>query len=412
MEDQIVTIWLPIGITLAFGVIGMLRGAAREAVVAVAVVLAAFINRLWAGQWSDGVHEVFPGMDKGQEEFALATAVLWLVVLGLGYGLGSVLPKEKPERASRLGGLLLGLASGAAVAGYMLLYAYEFLDGADRSSRFYESIVSRSFMIWAMWYPLVLAIAGAIVVFVGPMRRAQKAVAQPSAASNWSPTTPPQTPAPPMASTMFTPAMASGATAVASSEAPTSPYAVGPQPYTGPQPYGGPQPTVAMPVVDAPPTTMMPIEPRPTPVSSEDMSATRSFSDVLAPAPTPLQAVGPEPSPWSGGQGTGTDPHGTYSPPSSGESSWLLQPITDDKPDTGEPDAEKSEPGASVDEPQKPMMATTSFGTEHPIPSSPQGAGSVGSSPPAATNERNCPNCGASVMPGASFCTDCGTRIT
>ena len=405
MEDQIVTIWLPTGIALAVGVIGMLRGAVREAVVAASVVLAALINTQWAGQWSDGIYELFPNMDQGQQEFALSTVVLWLVVLGLGYGLGSVLSRERPIRASRIGGFLLGLATGAAVAGFMLLYAYEFLDGAQRSSRFYESMVSRAFMIWAGWYPLVLAFVGAIVVFVGPMRRAQRAVAQPSAASNWSPTTPPQTPAPAMASTMFIPG---GVVGPSSGQVQMTPY-------TGP---GASQATVAIPVADAPPTTVMPIEPRPASAptgttvegTGDDLSATRAFGDVLAPSPSALQpSVAPyesEAARWR------TDAPGTFDQPSGSDSSWLLQSASDQAPSSNATPGQNVRANEGVDDDPKPMTTTTSFGTEHSILSSAAGAGGAGSPPREAAGEKKCPNCGTSVMPGASFCTNCGTRIT
>ena len=59
--------------------LGMMRGVVREAIVAASVVLVAFINLQWSDQWGQGLNEIFPGMDKGQEQFILSLIVLWLI---------------------------------------------------------------------------------------------------------------------------------------------------------------------------------------------------------------------------------------------------------------------------------------------------------------------------------------------
>src|SRR4051794_285045 len=124
IQDQIYTIWFPLGITLLFGILGVLRGPIREGLVSAALVLAGLIITQWAGQWSQGVHEVYTGMSQGQEEFTLSFSVLWLVVLVVGYGMGGFVPKQPLTSRSRLAGGLLGLVNGAAVAGWSLRLAF------------------------------------------------------------------------------------------------------------------------------------------------------------------------------------------------------------------------------------------------------------------------------------------------
>src|SRR5438128_3112620 len=185
IQEQIYTIWLPVGIMLLFAIIGILRGAVRETVVAAGVALAALINSQWSGQWSEGLSSVFKGQNQGQLEFIISFVVLWLVVMVIGYGLGFFVPREPLTALSRLAGGLLGLANGAAVAGWSLRYAYADLDGAQTSSQFYQNPMSYSLMVWAAWFPLLLALLGAILVLVGPVRRAQSALSRPSRATDW-----------------------------------------------------------------------------------------------------------------------------------------------------------------------------------------------------------------------------------
>src|SRR5919199_2600944 len=116
IQDQVYSIWFPLGIMLLFAVVGALRGVVREGLVAAAIVLASLIITQWAGQWGEQVHSIYSGMTQGQEEFTLSFAVLWLVVLVVGYGMGGFAPRVPLTNPSRLGGFLLGLMNGGAPA--------------------------------------------------------------------------------------------------------------------------------------------------------------------------------------------------------------------------------------------------------------------------------------------------------
>src|SRR5881392_2756564 len=144
IQDQIYTIWFPLGIMLLFAVLGVLRGVVREALVSVSLALGALIITLWAGEWSQGLHDIYAGMGQGQEEFVLSFSVLWLVLLVVGYGMGGFVPKQPLSSRSRLAGGLLGLVNGAAVAGWSLRLAFINLHDAQPSSPFYTNPVSYS----------------------------------------------------------------------------------------------------------------------------------------------------------------------------------------------------------------------------------------------------------------------------
>ncbi len=375
MQDQIYTTWLPLVIVLLFGAIGLVRGVMREAVVAATVVLAAFINLQWADQWSQGLYSVFTRLDQGQQQFILSLIVLWLIVAVVGYGLSVVLPKQPVTRNSRVAGGLLGLISGAAVAGLTLRYAYASLDGAHETSRFFQNGFSYWLMVWAVWFPLVLAFVGALVVLLVPLRRAQRAVAQPSGATDWSPSvrpvtpgagTPPHTPAPTMAGSIFPPP--------ANPNDATLPYAS--------SVWQGPQPNSSNSLEqDAPATSLLPVQQAQpgdgalnnSPVVP-DPSATRMFSDT----PAPVSSLG------------GPSDAGTFNlAGGSAEPSWLLQPVTSEN---------RAVPGAS-DITGSP--AALSGDADQPAVA-----------PLVESARKTCPNCGAGVMPGAIFCTECGSRLT
>src|SRR5438874_12281754 len=139
VQDQIYTIVLPLLIAVAFGLAGLFRGAFREGIVAASVALGAFIVKQWGDQWGAGLHDVFTTFDRQQGQFAISLVVLWLVVLVTGYGLSGLLPRQPLSTPSRLLGGLLGLASGAAIAGWSLQYAFSSLEGGSPNSPLYKT---------------------------------------------------------------------------------------------------------------------------------------------------------------------------------------------------------------------------------------------------------------------------------
>jgi uncharacterized membrane protein required for colicin V production len=384
IQDQIYTIWFPLGIMLLFAVVGALRGVAREALVSAALVLGGLIITLWAGQWSPGLHDIYSGMSQGQEEFTLAFSVLWLVVLVVGYGMGGFVPKGPLSSSSRLSGFVLGLANGAAVAGWSLRLAFSNLQDAQPSSPFYTNPVSFSLMVWSVWFPVALAILGALFVLIGPLRRAQTAVAQPAPRTDWEPYAAPpgyaQAPAGPAA-----PGLARG-------------MAVPPPSLGQPVPYSSTaSQTTMLPSQAAPPTTSLPTR------------------EAFAP---PTGGQPPAPGQPYGAPGRGDlfaprtesetrDPAGqagdTSAPAASQRPSWLHQ-------STGSTDS-WAPPGARMG-----SAAPAGDGTP-PSDGTPSGGTSSAEAPTMPVAQvpepgSRCPHCGTPVAPGAQFCTECGTKLS
>lgn len=139
-----------------------------------------------------------------------------------------------------------------------------------------------------------------------------------------------------------------------------------------------------------------------TKASEPEASTTRSFNVV-----TPTTSAANEDKEQNGergesGQSGETGRYNTFGAAGGSDSSWLLQSIENNQRQTSEREA-----GG--------LTAATSLGTEHPItpsPALPTSDDPAAQGASATASERRCSNCGASVMPGAFFCTECGTRIT
>src|SRR5947209_9460450 len=94
LQTQIFSIWLPLLIMVIFGVIGATRGVTREAIMAATIAIAAFVNSQWAYQWSSGLNQVYSGWPQQGEQFWISMFVLWATALIVGYGLGTLLPRQ------------------------------------------------------------------------------------------------------------------------------------------------------------------------------------------------------------------------------------------------------------------------------------------------------------------------------
>jgi hypothetical protein len=391
LQDQIYSTWLPLVITLIFGLIGLIRGVVREVLVAASVVLGAFVVSQWAGQWSGGLFQFYNGIAQEQQQFYLSIGVLWLIVLVIGYGLGIYMPRERPRALSRLAGGLLGIASGAALAGWSLRYSITTVEGALRQGFLLDDPVSRGFMIWANWFPIMLVLLGALLAILVPVRRAQRAIAEPSDATDWEPTARPA-PAPATAGSA-TPAPVPApipARSVPSSSA-AAPPAYDPQAATQPyaaRPYGAPLATSSP--EDAPATSLLPTaEPTTTLRSAADRPAAQTRQFNTMPPSDSSDTISP----------FGGSPSSTSGPAS--EPSWLLQSVQD----TERGEGASNSPTGNASKETRPYATITPTGTGASQDSKPV----TGGEQPGA---RKCPNCGSTVLPGAFFCTECGTRVT
>jgi uncharacterized membrane protein required for colicin V production len=164
--DIVYTVVLPLASVVIFAVLGMLRGARREAYVSGAIALAALLVLEWGVRWGDDLTAIISGLGSGDAVFYVSLAILVLTVLVLGYGLGSSVVRGAPDGTSRALGFLLGAVNGAAFAGYLLRIAFIYLDNSSGSSAVYTNPVSYWLVFWAGWYPVALAAIGAVVALV------------------------------------------------------------------------------------------------------------------------------------------------------------------------------------------------------------------------------------------------------
>ncbi len=333
VPNDVLTMWLPIAVTALLALLGLLRGVGRELVVAAAITLGALIVQQWVAIWAGGIQEAFTSTNIGLAQFSLGLVVLSAVTLFVGYMLGGRLVDRPTSASMRLLGGVLGALNGAALAGWILRYAYVGLYSPPSSSPIYQNSVSQGFMIWAGWFPVVLAVLGTLYVLLSPLRRAREAVERPSAASDWTPT-----PAP-------------TATAIDTRTLPVSTGAA----------------TVALPM-------------------SAVSATTASAQAATEPVPmwdSPRAALPEE---------RVTEPVSLQSDSSaSSEASWL---------------------GG-----QEPVSGPTSAPdtTALPVSDSNEGLTSLSNSEvrsEASSEESVCSNCESVMLPGATFCTNCGTRAS
>ena len=324
VPNDVLIIWLPVALMVLLSLLGLLRGAGREIVVAAAITLGALIVQQWATdeRWAKDLNDMSPGMSVGWAHFMLGLVILSATTLFVGYLLGNRLVDRPVSASTRLMGGLLGALNGAAIAGWILRYAYVGLDARQLT----ENSVSQGFMIWAGWFPVVLAVLGTLYALLSPLRRARAAVERPSAASDWTPT--------PVTTTTTT-----------ASDTRTLPAGTGAA-------------TVALPVTSGNATT------------SAGQPATEPVPMWERPrAATPEERV--------------TEPVSLQSSSSaSQEASWL--------------GGKEPESGAI------PAPGTTAL----PITD----GNNEDLSRPSSREESVCSNCGSAMLPGAAFCTNCGTR--
>lgn len=366
IPDALYTIWLPIAITLLFGLLGFLRGLWREAVVSAAIVIGALIVQQWAtpDRWVQDIGEVINNAEPGWIQFILSAAILLPTVLLVGYLLGTRLVSGPLSASSRWAGAFLGLANGSALAGWLLRYAYV---GLDRTEALGNDASAQGFMIWAGWFPVALAVLGALVGLLAPLRSAQTVIAQPSPQTDWAPSaqaraSAPQTP--PILTT--TPDLSAHTT---------------PSPY---MPASAPASTYSPPnrSLDRSETTVLPITDAGRPAPGFD-SPTRSATPIVPPRSVesrPARSIYEQPTEMVPRIG-----HTASSTPA-------------DQTSTG------TTPSARSDA-QPQLMAESS------TPGGPF-AGSTTASRGLGGDIRRCVRCGTELPPDGAFCTECGLRVS
>lgn len=442
LSTDLLVIYLPAVLAVIMGILGILRGTKREVVVSGAIVLASLITLVWGVPWATDLHDMMSNFSVGDIRNVLVYVVMILVVLVIGYLLGSALvPRTRISPLSRFGGLLIGIANGLAIGGYFIRSQYESaqLDptggNVDLINTLTTNIFSRSLWIWSNWFPLAVAIVAAIVAIIGPFRRVQAAVATPAADTNWGPATAPSvgnraaaapTPAPVTSPgpAAYTTGTGQGFTGQYPQQNPAGqpyrPYGQNPQPtppaFGGSYPSASPLPASPARVEDAPPTSPMPAAdlPRSAPEGGQGTHYFGTGSPASSSAATPAPPV----SEWST---YGSEPSWLTAPSSTPSSSQLPTETLPTR--SSDSDTPASPPDNSLlSRSEAPTQAQPVLGDATPVvpvvspPVPDTGATTLDSTPVKSasgpsTGPLNCPRCGAAVPADATFCTECGNRL-
>ena len=421
LSVDLLVLYVPALLAIVMGILGVVRGARREAVVSGSIVLASLIILVWATSWAIDLTGIFTGLSPSGARNALAYVVMTVVVLLVGYLFSSaVVPRTPTSALSRLGGLLIGIANGLAIGGFFIRQQFDtaVLSGgnSDLAASLTSNNIARYLWIWANWFPLVVAIIAGIVAIIGPFRRAQTAIATPPAGTDWGPSTAPAvgavgapiaTPGPAAYTTGYGPGFTSQQPQQPSpqygqqpqygrqyGQAPNQPqpYAASGQPYS-PYPQQPAPPTNPR-LDDAPPTAHMPPSDlaRSTPSGGQE---TNYFGSTPSATPSDI----------------GSQPKSPDWPAYGNEPSWL----------TSTPPAPSAASPGSGAPSSPPVDSSLVSRAEAPTLAQPiltpatDDAGALTPSQPdagaASLTDVNCPRCGTLVPSDATFCTECGNRL-
>ena len=141
-----------VGLALAIGALnGARRGALKEGMALIGVLLGALLVTFWAERWGVTLSRATNWRPElGQ--WAATLAVLWGTALFSGYGSAALLPRRPGGMpwTLRAGGALLGLVNGGLLTGFTLLYTQRHFYGANAAARgtsWVEMAVASRFMI-------------------------------------------------------------------------------------------------------------------------------------------------------------------------------------------------------------------------------------------------------------------------
>ncbi|HKP53477.1 MAG TPA: CvpA family protein [Chloroflexia bacterium] len=389
--DDIYVMWIPILVVALMGALGAWRGVYREIAVSASIVLSALIVVQWAtrDRWASDLSATFSGLGAGEWQFFLTLVLMVLIVSVVGYGLGGLFARRSLSSTPRTLGALLGVANGAALTGWVLRSAYEGLVSRQETSAVYQNPISLGLMVWAGWFPVVLAVIGAIAALVFSLR-GDRVASVPDTS---------QVPA-----AIVTPTQARP---VYIPQAPPPPYSPSPPPLRT-DPYAtlptDAQSTMFMPTREQAantPTAVHPVtSPSPPPAT---LAPHQPLGAIQYPPfhPGPPTATSKDNSPDVTEQQSSTDdfhaalrtpPSDTpHTPPFGYDLAALWGTEESDSTLAGDSDASSS-PGPASEQASPEMSVAGDETTTSP-------------------GEVRCRNCGNPLQEDALFCTECGTRV-
>jgi len=159
-----VTLYLALDVLLLvllalFVPVGFWRGAARELVVTLGILLGFALGEFWAQPWGLDLAER-TGLGEGAASFLAAVLALVACTFLIGYGASSVILTPQPGMLGRLLGAVIALANGMLVLGFALRAIRLYLLGGAPSGLFEQAIVARLLSESMPWVLLAGALLG------------------------------------------------------------------------------------------------------------------------------------------------------------------------------------------------------------------------------------------------------------
>jgi hypothetical protein len=199
-------------VLLLFVLVGARRGPWPEVVALGGLLLGALLADEWGEAWGNDLGSALGFLGPVGARMIVRSVLFLVPLIAVGYGGALLLPRlGKPSVRARLIAALLALFNGAAILA-VLLRNWDYSQGATGSPLRNDG-VTRFFLEWAGWWPLLLALGGIVAVAVSVLRRPRRVT--PAAPVTLPPVPARETPAP---ATSVIPA-ASGTSRSASKEA-------------------------------------------------------------------------------------------------------------------------------------------------------------------------------------------------
>ncbi|MCX2727044.1 CvpA family protein [Thermomicrobium sp. 4228-Ro] len=201
-----VTLYLVLDILLLvllalFVPIGFWRGASREVLVTLGILLGFALGEFWAQPWGLSLSE-WTGLGEGAASFLTAVLILVACTFLIGYGASAVMLVPQPGLAGRLLGALIAFANGTLLLGFALRAIRLYLLGGAPSGLFERSIIARLLsesMPWVLLGGAVLALPIIVVTALLGSHAVEAEIASPSGEGEFAYQHTPTRPLPPRA---------------------------------------------------------------------------------------------------------------------------------------------------------------------------------------------------------------------
>ncbi|HEX6607122.1 MAG TPA: CvpA family protein [Chloroflexia bacterium] len=162
-----------VAVLVVFALVGARRGPWPEVVALGGLLLGALLADEWGEAWGNDLGSALGFLGPVGARMIVRSVLFLVPLIAVGYGGALLLPRlGKPSVRARLIAALLALFNGAAILA-VLLRNWDYSQGAT-GSPLRNDAVTRFFLEWAGWWPLLLALGGIVAVAVSVLRRPRR----------------------------------------------------------------------------------------------------------------------------------------------------------------------------------------------------------------------------------------------